>query len=310
MVTKRARVWLSRGGVIAATVVVAALGTVTWVYSAEIERTLLRWPDAALPERIVVDGDPSAAGLPFTEVLVGGPLGDYPAWLVEGTSDVWVLMVHGIDADRREAIRVLPAIAAAGHPALVISYRNDGDAPADGTGRHMLGRAEWPDLRAAVQFARAEGARNVVLYGFGAGGSVVASFMTEGRIEGVISGAILDAPLLDPAGVVESLAADDKVPDFLVSWSRAMVTFRFGLDWSTSDHVERAALFDVPVLIFHGEDDATYSIGASVAFAEAAEDATLIVVAGAGHGEAWNADPEGYERELLAFLTRVAAEEE
>jgi uncharacterized protein len=310
MVTKRARVWLSRGGVIAATAVVAALGTVTWVYSAEIERTLLRWPDASSPERLVLDGDPSAVGLPFTEVLVGGPLGDYPAWLVEGTGDVWVVMVHGIDADRREALRALPAVATAGNPALVISYRNDGDGPADGTGRHMLGRAEWPDLRAAVQFARREGARHVVLYGFGAGGSVVAYFMAEGRIDGLISGVVLDAPLLDATGVVASLAAEDKLPGFLVTWSRAMVTFRFGLDWSTLDHVGRAELFDVPVLIFHGEDDTVYPVGASVAFAEAAEDATLIEVPGAGHGEAWNVDPDRYERELRAFLARVSAEPE
>lgn len=305
MVTKRARLWLSRGAVIAATVVLAALGTATWVYSAQIERALLAWP-----ERPSDGEDPGSEQLEFVEVLVPGPLGDYPAWLVEGTEDVWVLFVHGIDTDRVDALRVAPAIAAAGHPALIVSYRNDGVAPDDGPARHMLGRAEWPDLRAAVQFARSEGARTVVLYGFGAGSTVIASFLANGGIDGAVVGVVLDSPLLDARGVVDLMAADDKVPAFLASWSRAMVTFRFGMDWSTVDHVSSPDQFDMPVLVFHGDDDAVYPVSSSVAFADAAADVTLIVVPGAGHGEAREADPARYDREVVAFLTRVSVEEE
>jgi hypothetical protein len=61
------------------------------------------------------------------------------------------------------------------------------------------------------------------------------------------------------------------------------------------------------VLVFHGAEDEDAPIEASRQFAEALADlASLVEVPGAGHGEAWNVDPEAYERTLSRFLEQVS----
>lgn len=316
MVTKRARLWLARGTVIGVAVVVTVLAASTWYYSVQVEREFLRWgPDSDI-DRALFGPDPSAVGVDFREVLIGGPIGDHPAWMIggiedaPGVADTWVVLIHGIDADRREALRVLPAIVDSGHAALVVTYRNSGEGPYDGSGRHLLGRAEWPDIRSAVEFALAEGAEAVVLYGFGAGASVAASFLEQGRMEEEVAGMVFDAPLLDASSLVDRFGDRDKVPGFIVSWARAMVTFRIGFDWAQADHITSADLLSVPVLVFHGEDDDVYPVEASRRFAEASPDlVTLVTVPGAGHGESWNVDPSGYEQALTGFLAGLLEEE-
>ena len=88
-------------------------------------------------------------------------LGEFPAWLVGGTEDTWVIMVHGRNAHRREALRMLPGVAELGLPALVINYRNDEGFPPDPSGYHRYGGTEWLDLEGAVKVCiGARGARS------------------------------------------------------------------------------------------------------------------------------------------------------
>ena len=113
---------------------------------------------------------------------------------------------------------------------------------------------------------------------------------------------MFDAPLLDPAEIADRRLAADKVPGFLVGWAKGVATFRFGIDWAGLDHLAAARDQGLPVLIIHGSADTRYPVATSEAYAAAAPNATLVVVPNAGHGEAWNVDPEGYRRALESFL--------
>src|SRR5262249_39020921 len=68
-------------------------------------------------------------GLDFDQVTVAGELGAMPAWFVPPTtataSTTWIIAVHGRRGTMTEPLRILPTLAASGHPTLVISYRND-----------------------------------------------------------------------------------------------------------------------------------------------------------------------------------------
>lgn len=49
--------------------------------------------------------DPQVAlGLDYREVTYPGKLGDYPAWLVEGGDDTWVVVLHGNGMSRRRRL--------------------------------------------------------------------------------------------------------------------------------------------------------------------------------------------------------------
>lgn len=301
MVTKRARTWIGRGALIAVVLTLVTLVAASWHYSSVIEREMLRWADDRSPERIGGGNDPRSVGLQFTDILIAGPLGDYPVWWVEGSSDQWVILVHGTDADRREALRILPAIADTGAHALVVTYRNGGEAPGDGVGRFRLGRTEWADLRAATMFARAEGARGIVLYGFGAGAQVVGQYLIARGPDENVAAVVLDAPMLDAGNAVTVMAQPAKVPGVIVAWSQALATFRFGTDWSAANLTMRTDEFDMPLLVFHGDADDVYPLSDSESVVGAVG-GSLVVVPGAGHGEAWNRDPVGYERAVVSLL--------
>jgi hypothetical protein len=376
MVTKRARVWLSRGLAITMLVASAGLFAATWYYSGEIESALfaartdqpsadivlldagddrvsipadrrtirpgqwgLGFPDGyaevgdivaeaggvvtrgliasegsfASGERAVWDrmafAGPESRGIEYREVLLDGPLGTMPAWVTEGDSDTWVVFVHGAGADRREALRALPTVIGLGHPTITMAYRNDPGAPESTSGRHGFGRNEWNDVETAVEYAFAADASKVVLVGFGTGGSIASVFMSHSHLADRVAALVLDAPVLDAGVLVDRIARDDKVPGFIVAWSRAMASFRFGVEWSALDHIQSAGEISIPVLLFHGGADEYAPVASSREYAHLIGDlATLMVVDGAGHGEAWNFDPTAYEAALADFLQRVLAE--
>jgi fermentation-respiration switch protein FrsA (DUF1100 family) len=153
-----------------------------------------------------------------------------------------------------------------------------------------------------MDFALGSGAEEVVLIGSGTGGSAVLLAAADDRYDTAVAAIILDGPLLDAAAVAEARLRSDKVPGFLVGWAKAVATFRYGVEWTVLDHVAAARLQPRPVLILHGDADGRFPMASSRAYVAAAPAATLVVVAGAGHGETWNIDPEAYEAALEAFL--------
>ena len=277
----------------------------------------------------VVDGDPPAPGTPadlrgevwadprtaygtdFDEVDVPCGEGRCPAWAVPGESSTWVLAVHGKGSSRTEPLRALRPAAEAGLPLLLITYRNDPEAPADPTGRYGQGATEWRDLESAVRFATERGADRVVLYGASMGGGIVAAFLERSDLADVVSGVLLDAPMLDLGATVEHGAAQRDlpvvggVPDVLTGTAQWIAGWRYDLDWDAVDHLP-ADWLEVPALVFHGTEDDLVPVSTTDEFAADRPDlVTAVRVEGAGHVRAWNADPAAYEERVAGFLECV-----
>ncbi|WP_285584739.1 alpha/beta fold hydrolase [Herbidospora sp. NBRC 101105] len=247
-------------------------------------------------------GTPESVGVPYKEVGVESPLGVFPAWRTEGTSDTWVIAVHGRNGGRGEALRILPTLHDLGHPVLAITYRNDEGAPASPDGRFHLGDTEWEDVRAAMDYARGQGAKKFVLYGWSMGGGI--SAMTARRLPGAgVTALILDSPVLDWRSPIALGARQMGVPGFLTTVGQWVIMARTGLSFDDLDHVEHAAEFDLPILIFVDHDDATVPVDRAQAFARARPDlTTLVETKGGGHTGSWNVDPDAYERAVRDFL--------
>jgi alpha-beta hydrolase superfamily lysophospholipase len=264
---------------------------------------LVRW------NKFVYRGDPyTAHGLRFEDVVIDGPLGALPAWYLPGRRSTWVLAVHGNRATRAEALRVLPVLSRAGFPVLVPAYRNDPEAPPSPDGMYHLGDTEWEDLDAAVGHASRAGAGDVVLYGWSMGGSIVEAFLDRSPHAGRVRAVVLDAPLLNPEAVTDAHLRRLHLPRWAGGAIKRLVTDHAGIGLALLDHQNRPDRRPVPTLLFHGDADVHIPVTCSDAFARRhGELVDYVRVAGCAHTLAWNADPQGYEDALMAFLTHGRA---
>ncbi|MFL5873253.1 MAG: alpha/beta hydrolase family protein [Solirubrobacterales bacterium] len=252
-------------------------------------------------------GDPSADfGLPSQTVSVPGELGAMPAWFVPARGRTWAIVVHGINSTPETGLRVVPALHRAGLPSLLITYREDLGAPSSPDGFHHMGLTEWRDLGAAARYALAHGARRLVLVGYSMGGAIVSQFMERSPLAPKVAGLVLDAPVLDWQAVLSFNATQMGFPSFLAKPVEWAIGARIDADWEGLDAIAHPEDFQLPILLFHGEDDDVVPISTSDDFAaELPREVTYFRVPDAGHTEAWNVDPRHYERRLNTFLRRL-----
>ena len=105
--------------------------------------------------------------------------------------------MHGRGTTRAECLRAVPVFHALGITSLVVSYRNDGEAPRSRAGTYALGATEWRDVDAAVGFARRRGARRILLMGWSMGGAIALQLELNSAHRDVIAGLILESPVID-----------------------------------------------------------------------------------------------------------------
>jgi len=187
----------------------ATLGDVVVADATSVRRALLDRSGvitvgaAAAFQRIVYRPDPEAVGVPFTEVILEGPIGEVSAWTTTGTDDTWVVFIHDFGVDGTEALRVIEFFADLGLPVIVPALRTDVAVAEGGRRTADLGSAGWRDLIPALDFAIASGAEDIVLFGSGTGASSALLAATDPRYSAHIAALVLDGPLLDPADVAD-----------------------------------------------------------------------------------------------------------
>ena len=288
----------------------ARLGAILEVSDKQVSREYtpingtLRTGDMARVDGYAFPDDPQEAfGLPFEEVSFSSPLGDFPAWFVNGSGNTWVIFVHGKGADRRESLRILPTLAELGLPSLVITYRNDENLPENPDGYHRYGQTEWEDLQGAASYAIERGAEELILVGYSMGGAIVTNFLYQSPIADKVRGAILDAPMLDFGATVDLGASEKGYPSLVSALAKAFAGFRFDIDWGELDYLKRIDELAVPILLFHGDADTTVPVETSDSLARARPDIVrYILVADTEHVRSWNTDRQAYESAVRDFL--------
>ncbi|MFF1544519.1 alpha/beta hydrolase [Streptomyces sp. NPDC058291] len=260
-----------------------------------------------LTPNLYVGNPGSALGLDHADVDVPGELGDLPAWFVPGARRTWVIAVHGLGATREHALNVLGFLHSRRFPVLALAYRGDLGAPRSPDGLNHLGATEWRDVDAAMRYAVRYGAERVVLLGWSTGATMALRAAADSGLRDLVSGLVLDSPVLDWRRTLRALAAARHTPGALLPLAVRAAEGRTGLHGGAGDHADTAAAPDrlrVPTLIVHGPDDVVAPWDASRRLAARRPDlVTLHTVARAPHGAMWNADPAAYEEALRRFLT-------
>ncbi|MGW0821151.1 alpha/beta hydrolase family protein [Streptomyces sp. NPDC002845] len=250
-------------------------------------------------------GDPgSALGLDHADVDVPGELGALPAWFVPAARDTWVITVHGLGTTREHPMNVMEFLHRHRFPVLDLAYRGDLGAPRPPDGLNHLGRTEWRDLDAAIRYAVRYGAERVVLHGWSTGATMALRAAAHSPLRERVTGLVLDSPVLDWEATLRALARARRTPGALLPLAVRAAQGRTGLPADRAGDIGDADQPKVPVLVFHGPDDAVAPWGPSRRLAERRPNlVALHTVRHAPHGAMWNADPKGYEEALRRFLT-------
>ncbi|AWN22458.1 alpha/beta hydrolase [Deinococcus irradiatisoli] len=298
----------------------ALLGPVIEGGSGWVTRPLLRGgvylhPGLSVRPSSMGLGTPAGRGLVFDNLTLEGEHGPLPAWFVPGqpaagqsgeaTTD-WVIIMHGYQGLRQDALRFLPTYHDLGLNSLVVTYRNAHGAGRTPQGVYRLSADEWEDLEVAVRYARAQGARRIVLMGLSMGGSITLAFMRRSPLSQHIDGVILDSPALEWRELIRHHAVRYRLPVFLAPIVAKLTTLKSGQDFDAVDHFQHAHVYDRHMLIFHGSADNTVPVRQLDRLAEARPDLIEYVrVEGGEHLRNWNMDPERYERHLRQYLHRM-----
>lgn len=254
-------------------------------------------------------------GLPWEDVSIPTELGAAPAWLIpafEPKPGHWMIHVHGRGATRVEPLRTVPLAAARGWNSLVITYRNDKDAPSAPGGRYGLGLTEWRDVDAAIDWAVARGARRIILTGWSMGGTIATQAYFRSRYNPLVEGIILESPGVDWRATVEFQPSVRRVPDWskrLANWmlrseaGRSILRLKEPINLEEVDLVARANELEVPVLLLHSMGDTIVPVAPSRNLAKALPDLVRYEeFAGARHVRLWNREPQRWERVVGEWL--------
>jgi fermentation-respiration switch protein FrsA (DUF1100 family) len=261
------------------------------------------------PYELAYRGDPQAAfQIAFDTVQVPTPLGDAEAWFVPpapaAARPTWAVFVHGIAGVREGGYRYIPELHAAGYPILLVTYRNDTAAPASAEKLYAMGLTEWPDVEAAVDYALAQGATDILLIGDSMGGGLVGQFITNSDRRDRLRGVILDSPALDYPAVVTALVSHIGLPLApILSWiATSIFEAQHGVPLSSANSVAAVAAHPGPMLIVHGTGDKLVPIEITDRLVAARFGATTRLRSRADHLQSRQEDPELYDSTLPEFL--------
>ncbi len=280
------------------------------VYSGDLRAATRGWWSGS------VYSVPSDLGFADERVSVPVHGGYAPAWLVraEAPAKTWAIMVHGRGVQRAEGLRAVRTARELGMSSLLVSYRNDGEAPYAPDGRYGLGLTEWQDVESALEYAFNNGAEDVVLFGWSMGGAICLQLADVSRYRTRVRALVLDGPVIDWMNVLTHQAELNRIPAPAGRLGQWLISNRFGkavtglstpLDLKSMNWVARAQQLTIPTLILHSEDDEFVPIGPSAELAERNPAfVTFERFHRARHTKEWNTDPERWHSVTTAWLGR------
>jgi pimeloyl-ACP methyl ester carboxylesterase len=249
----------------------------------------------------------------LVEVTYPTDLGEMDAWYLPAAGPTWVIHIHGLNATPAEPEVLFEPLQEAGYPQLAITYRNDEGQPADPSGYFRYGATEWEDILGAVEYAKANGADDVVFMGYSTGASHALSFAYRHNFD-EIAGVIIDSGNVDMGSTIDYRGSLEDLPLIplavppTMTWvAKFFTSLRIDVNWKTIDYIDGAERsLRVPLLAIHGTDDESIPIDESIALSEASPDfVELYTVEGASHVDSFNTDLDGYLSRVLAFLGEV-----
>lgn len=213
-----------------------------------------------------------------------------------------ILFIHGLAGNKAQFLPEAEFFAAMGYGILLLELRAHGISEGDLTGLSIL---ETQDVEAAFDFLIHQESVNperIALYGHSMGGATAirSAPLVDIRV------LLLDAPFADLRetirGDIEYYGAPALFfPELILNFTSS----RSGLDYDLINPLDIMDKIDVPIFLMHGTNDNQVPLEQAYWLYEAAnEPKVLHIVEGAGHGNAYETDPEAYQALMIPFLER------
>lgn len=235
-------------------------------------------------------GDPGELDEPleFESREIDAEHGVIPVWDIVGRdpNGPTVLMIHGWGSSRQGALKRIPGVV--DHSSRIIAWDLPGHGEAPGNAR--MGIDEHLDALSILDsIGPCEHGLIVMGWSMGAGISlkVCEQIQDTVNLQGVICEAIYNRPST-PARAVLALRG---MPHRLnLSPAIKLLGLRLGVGtgWRGFDREAVARQVRVPILLIHGQQDPVSPIEDAQAIKNAALQATLCTVVGAGHNNLWS----------------------
>jgi uncharacterized protein len=261
------------------------------------------------PRLVPVADDPGRHGLAYDEVAFASPLDGVPlrGWHIRAPEPTGrtLVVVPGIDDNRLAGgatLALAPALVAEGWDVLAFDLRAQGESGGDTL---SFGAREQDDVLGAVAVARARGARHVAVLGFSMGAS--SALLAAARTPD-IEALVLDSAFARWDETLRAeLREDWRVPEPLLPYAVFLYEALSGTDAGAVAPVEVIdRVVPRPMLFIAGTEDRAVSPADGEALATAAgPSAEYVLVPGAAHVGAYQADPAGYTKRLLTSLDRA-----
>lgn len=254
---------------------------------------------------------PADAGLDAREINIETKAGPAPAWQINGDASTWAIHIHGLGSPRAGTLRGVRVATEIGLTSLVVSYRNDGEGPNVGTGRSTLGATETAEVEAAVSYAVLHGAERIVLFGWSMGAVIALQLAHRSTYAPLISGLVLDSPVLNWAEVIKAnckragLPRNSgmlAIPWLTISPLALILGLPAELPLGEMNWVRRSNMLSIPTLILHGEQDDSVLADESRALHAKRPDVVALELFDASHTLNWNADSERWRKLVSDWL--------
>lgn len=264
---------------------------------------------ATTAKRIPNETSPPAYGLPFSSIEFESAEDHIPlsGWIVPGTSDRAIVMIHGVDSNRSDGktLEVVRAFFDRGYTVLLYDSRASGESGGTSIG---LGWFERRDVRGAVDQLLMRGFRPGAIGIYGTSYGAATALLATAAIQE--AGAVVaDSAFADFRDLINSeQRRKTGLPPVFAPGMAFWFQVARGIDLEEITPIRAVPkIAPRPIFFIHGEADDRIPASNSVRLKAASTnpDDLLWIVPGAPHAEAYQAGPALYLSRVIGFYDRA-----